>query len=361
MLDRLNFIENKYDELSVKISDPSVMADQKEWQKLCKEHSELEVIVTKYKEYKKACDDLEYNKEMLQDSDTDAEMKEMIEEEIKELNAVKEESAKELRILLLPKDPNDSKNVYVEIRAGAGGEEAALFAANLTRMYVKYAEKHRWTVETMSINATDIGGFKEIVFMIKGNGAYSMLKYESGVHRVQRVPDTESSGRIHTSTATVAVLPEVDDVEIDINPNDLRIDVFRASGNGGQCVNTTDSAVRITHIPTGLVVSCQDEKSQLKNKEKAMKVLKARMFEMEEAKRNAAIAEDRKSQVGTGDRSERIRTYNYPQGRVTDHRIGLTLYKLESFLNGEIQEVIDALITEDQAKKMEAMGNAGEM
>ena len=361
MLDRLNFIENKYDELSVKISDPSVMADQKEWQKLCKEHAELEVIVNKYKEYKKACDDLEYNKEMLQDSDTDAEMKEMIEEEIKELNSIKEESAKELRILLLPKDPNDSKNVYVEIRAGAGGEEAALFAANLTRMYVKYAEKHRWTVETMSINATDIGGFKEIVFMIKGHGAYSMLKYESGVHRVQRVPDTESSGRIHTSTATVAVLPEVDDVEIDINPNDLRIDVFRASGNGGQCVNTTDSAVRITHIPTGLVVSCQDEKSQLKNKEKAMKVLKARMFEMEEAKRNAAIAEDRKSQVGTGDRSERIRTYNYPQGRVTDHRIGLTLYKLESFLNGEIQEVIDALITEDQAKKMEAMGNAGEM
>nr|WP_253287336.1 peptide chain release factor 1 [Clostridium bornimense] len=361
MLDRLNFIENKYDELSVKISDPSVMADQKEWQKLCKEHAELEVIVTKYKEYKKACDDLEYNKEMLQDSSTDAEMKEMIEEEIKELNTIKDESAKELRILLLPKDPNDSKNVYVEIRAGAGGDEAALFAANLTRMYVKYAEKHRWTVETMSINATDIGGFKEIVFMIKGHGAYSMLKYESGVHRVQRVPDTESSGRIHTSTATVAVLPEVDDVEIEINPNDLRIDVFRASGNGGQCVNTTDSAVRITHIPTGLVVSCQDEKSQLKNKEKAMKVLKARMFEMEEAKRNAAIAEDRKSQVGTGDRSERIRTYNYPQGRVTDHRIGLTLYKLESFLNGEIQEVIDALITEDQAKKMEAMGNTGEI
>ena len=288
-------------------------------------------------------------------------MKEMIEEEIKELNTIKDESAKELRILLLPKDPNDSKNVYVEIRAGAGGDEAALFAANLTRMYVKYAEKHRWTVETMSINATDIGGFKEIVFMIKGHGAYSMLKYESGVHRVQRVPDTESSGRIHTSTATVAVLPEVDDVEIEINPNDLRIDVFRASGNGGQCVNTTDSAVRITHIPTGLVVSCQDEKSQLKNKEKAMKVLKARMFEMEEAKRNAAIAEDRKSQVGTGDRSERIRTYNYPQGRVTDHRIGLTLYKLESFLNGEIQEVIDALITEDQAKKMEAMGNTGEI
>ncbi|MHC1681638.1 MAG: peptide chain release factor 1 [Clostridiaceae bacterium] len=357
MLERLNFIENKYDELSVKISDPSVMSDQKEWQRLCKEHSDLEVVVTKYREYKKAIEDIEENKEMLKDSSIDADFKELAEEEIKELTANKELYESELKILLLPKDPNDSKNVYIEVRAGAGGEEAALFANTLTRMYARYGEKQRWKVETMSINATDLGGIKEIVFMIKGNGAYSKLKYESGVHRVQRVPDTESSGRIHTSTATVAVLPEVDDVEIDVNPNDLRIDVFRASGNGGQCVNTTDSAVRITHLPSGLVVSCQDEKSQLKNKEKALKVLKARLYEEAEAKRRAGIAEDRKSQVGTGDRSERIRTYNYPQGRVTDHRIGLTLYKLETFLSGDIEEMLDALITEDQAKKMESMGN----
>lgn len=359
MLERLNFIENKYDELSVKISDPSVMADQKEWQRLCKEHSDLEVVVNKYKEYKKSIEDIAENKEMLKDSSLDAELKELAEEEIKELSANKEIYESELKILLLPKDPNDSKNVYIEVRSGAGGEEAALFANSLTRMYARYAEKQRWRVETMSINATDLGGIKEIVFMIKGTGAYSKLKYESGVHRVQRVPDTESSGRIHTSTATVAVLPEVDDVEIDVNPNDLRIDVFRASGNGGQCVNTTDSAVRITHLPTGLVVSCQDEKSQLKNKEKALKVLKARLYEEAEAKRTAGIAEDRKSQVGTGDRSERIRTYNYPQGRVTDHRIGLTLYKLETFLSGDIDEMIDGLITEDQAKKMELMGNQG--
>jgi peptide chain release factor 1 len=262
-----------------------------------------------------------------------------------------------IQILLLPKDPNDDKNVFVEIRGGAGGDEAALFAANLFRMYTRYAESQRWSVEMMSSNENDLGGFKEVVFMIKGNGAYSKLKYESGVHRVQRVPDTESSGRIHTSTATVAVLPEVDDVEIEINDKDLRIDVYRSSGNGGQCVNTTDSAVRITHIPTGTVVACQDEKSQLKNKEKAMKVLRARLYEVAEAERLAGIAEDRKSQVGTGDRSERIRTYNYPQGRVTDHRIGLTLYKLDTFMNGDIEEIINALITADQAEKMQAMGN----
>lgn len=355
MLERLQFIENKYDELSVKISDPSIMQNQKEWRKLCKEHSDLEVIVTKYKQYKKICDDLEADKEMLSEK-IEKELKEMVEEEVKELSSEKESVEEELKVLLLPKDPNDSKDVFVEIRAGAGGDEAALFAANLTRMYTRYAERKNWKVETISLNDTNIGGFKEIVFMIRGEGAYSKLKYESGVHRVQRVPDTESSGRIHTSTATVAVLPEVDDVEIDINPNDLRIDVFRASGHGGQCVNTTDSAVRITHLPTGIVVSCQDEKRQLKNKEKAMKVLKARLFEKAEAERAAGIAEDRKSQVGTGDRSERIRTYNYPQGRITDHRIGLTLYKLESFLDGDIDEVIDALITEDQAKKMEKMG-----
>ena len=291
------------------------------------------------------------------EEETDKEMREMLSEEISSLKAQEEELENKIQILLLPKDPNDDKNVFVEIRGGAGGDEAALFAANLFRMYTRYAEAQRWSVELMSSNENDLGGFKEVVFMIKGNGAYSKLKYESGVHRVQRVPDTESSGRIHTSTATVAVLPEVDDVEIEINDKDLRIDVYRSSGNGGQCVNTTDSAVRITHIPTGTVVACQDEKSQLKNKEKAMKVLRARLYEVAEAERLAGIAEDRKSQVGTGDRSERIRTYNYPQGRVTDHRIGLTLYKLDSFMNGDIEEVINALITADQAEKMQAMGN----
>ena len=356
MLDRLEFIQNKYDELSVMISDPSIMANQNEWRKLCKEHADLETIVTKYNEYKKTIEDLKDNKEMLTAED-DADMREMMQEEVKSLANRKQELESEIQILLLPKDPNDDKNVFVEIRAGAGGDEAALFAANLFRMYTKYAEKERWKVEMMSSNETDIGGFKEVVFMIKGQGAYSKLKYESGVHRVQRVPDTESSGRIHTSTATVAVLPEVDDVEIEINEKDLKIDVFRASGNGGQCVNTTDSAVRMTHIPTGLVVSCQDGKSQLKNKEKALKVLKARLYEQAERERLAGIAEDRKSQVGSGDRSERIRTYNYPQGRITDHRIGLTLYKLDTFLNGDIDEVINALITEDQAEKMKAMGN----
>ena len=356
ILDRLNFIENKYDELSVKISDPSIMANQNEWRKLCKEHADLEIIVNKYKEYKNVTEELESNKEMLQVED-DKEMREMIHEEIKSLSEQSEQLEHELQILLLPKDPNDDKNVFVEIRAGAGGDEAALFAANLFRMYTRYAETQRWKVELMSLNETDIGGFKEVVFMIKGNGAYSKLKYESGVHRVQRVPDTESSGRIHTSTATVAVLPEVDDVEIEINEKDLRIDVFRASGNGGQCVNTTDSAVRMTHLPTGLVVSCQDEKSQLKNKEKALKILKARLYEQAEEERRAGIAEDRKSQVGTGDRSERIRTYNYPQGRVTDHRIGLTLYKLEAFIGGDIEEMINALITTEQAEKMKELGN----
>ncbi|WP_294350682.1 peptide chain release factor 1 [uncultured Clostridium sp.] len=356
LLDKLAFIENKYDELSVKISDPSIMANQNEWRKLCKEHADLEIIVNAYREYKTVIDDLQANKEMLQE-ESDKEMREMLQEEIGSLTEREAELENEIQILLLPKDPNDDKNVFVEIRAGAGGDEAALFAANLFRMYTRFAENNRWTVELMSANETDIGGFKEVVFMVKGHGAYSKLKYESGVHRVQRVPDTESSGRIHTSTATVAVLPEVDDVEIEINEKDLKIDVFRASGNGGQCVNTTDSAVRMTHLPTGLVVSCQDEKSQLKNKEKALKVLRARLYEKAEAERHAGIAEDRKSQVGTGDRSERIRTYNYPQGRVTDHRIGLTLYKLETFLNGEIDEILNALITADQAEKMKKMGN----
>ncbi|MGY0374349.1 peptide chain release factor 1 [Clostridium sp. JNZ J1-5] len=356
MLDKLEFIENKYEELSIKISDPSVMANQNEWRKLCKEHAELETVVNKYREYKGTLEDLEANKEMLSE-ESDREMKEMIQEEIKELEESKVISEQELRVLLLPKDPNDDKNVFIEIRAGAGGEEAALFAANLFRMYTRYAERHGWKTELMSSNETDIGGFKEVVFMLRGDAAYSKMKFESGVHRVQRVPDTESSGRIHTSTATVAVLPEVDDVEIYVDPNDVRVDVFRASGNGGQCVNTTDSAVRLTHIPTGIVVSCQDEKSQLKNKEKAFKVLKARLYEKAESERTAAISADRKSQVGSGDRSERIRTYNYPQGRVSDHRIGLTLYKLDAFLDGDMEEVIDALITVEQAEKMKAMGN----
>ncbi|HCW04007.1 MAG TPA: peptide chain release factor 1 [Clostridium sp.] len=357
MLEKLHFIENKYEELSIKISDPSVMADQKEWQKLCKEHADLEGVVTKYREYKKVLEDIEVAKEML-DLEDDKEMKEMLQEELKELTEKEELAKKELQIMLLPKDPNDDKNVFVEIRGGTGGEEAALFAADLFRMYTRYAESKRWKVEVMSSNETDIGGFKEIVFMITGFGAYSRLKYESGVHRVQRVPDTEASGRIHTSATTVAVLPEVEEVDIEINQNDLRIDVYRSSGHGGQSVNTTDSAIRITHLPTGLVVTCQDEKSQLKNKEKAMKVLRARLYEKAEAERSASIAADRKSQVGSGDRSERIRTYNFPQGRVTDHRIGLTLYKLDAFMNGDIDEVINALITADQAEKMQNMGNS---
>ena len=356
LLDKLEFIENKYDELSVKISDPSIMQNQNEWRKLCKEHADLEIIVNAYREYKNVTQELQDNKDMLS-IESDKEMREMLSEEISALTEREAELEKEIQILLLPKDPNDEKNVFVEIRGGAGGEEAALFAYNLFRMYTRYAENQRWQVEIMSLNETDLGGCKEVVFMIKGNGAYSKLKYESGVHRVQRVPDTESSGRIHTSTATVAVLPEVDDVEIEINEKDLKIDVFRASGNGGQCVNTTDSAVRMTHLPSGIVVSCQDEKSQLKNKEKALKILRARLYEKAEAERSAGIAEDRKSQVGTGDRSERIRTYNYPQGRITDHRIGLTLYKLDSFLDGDLDEVISALITADQAEKMKQMGN----
>lgn len=351
MLDRLNFIENKYEELSIKISDPTVMQDQKEWQKLCKEHSDMETIVTTYKEYKEVLQSIEDNKEMLKE-DIEQELRDMVQEDIKELEQRVQELEQELKMLLVPKDPNDEKNVFIEIRAGAGGDEAALFAANLFRMYTRYAERHNWKTEAVSVNETDIGGFKEIVFMVRGKGAYSRLKYESGVHRVQRVPDTESSGRIHTSTATVAVLPEVEDVDVEINQNDLRVDVYRASGHGGQCVNTTDSAVRITHLPSGLVVTCQDEKSQLKNKEKAMKVLKSRLYDMLESERSASIAEDRKSQVGTGDRSERIRTYNYPQGRVTDHRIGLTLYKLESFLDGDIEEMVDGLITVEQSERM---------
>lgn len=356
MLDRLEFVESKYEEMSLKISDPTVMADQNNWRKLCKEHSDLEIIVNKYREYKKAKDELEQAKEM-QREEIDKDMRDMIAEEIKEQSESVGKYENELNVLLLPKDPNDEKNVFIEIRGGAGGDEAALFSANLFRMYTRYAERKNWKVELMSLNETDIGGFKEVVFMVTGDKVYSKLKYESGVHRVQRVPDTESSGRIHTSTSTVAVLPEVEDVDVEINANDLRIDVYRSSGHGGQCVNTTDSAVRITHIPSGLVVTCQDEKSQLKNKEKAMKELRARLYERAQSERSAGIAEDRKTQVGTGDRSERIRTYNYPQGRVSDHRIGLTLYKLDSFLDGDIDEMIESLTAYDQSEKMKKMGN----
>lgn len=354
MLQRLEFLEQKYEELSIKISDPNVMSNQKEWQRLCKDHSELEIITLKYREYKKVLEDINYNKEILNDD----ELRELAQEELRELQLNKNSIEHDLRVLLLPKDPNDEKNVFIEIRAGTGGDEAALFAANLFRMYSKYVENKKWKIEMISINDTDIGGFKEVVFMVKGTGAYSKLKYESGVHRVQRVPDTEASGRIHTSAATVAVLPEVDDVDVEINQNDIRVDVFRSSGNGGQSVNTTDSAVRITHIPSGIVISCQDEKSQLKNKEKAMKLLRARLFEIAEQERLKSIAEDRKSQVGSGDRSERIRTYNYPQGRVTDHRIGVTLYKLDAFMDGYIDEIIEALIAHSQSDKMKQMGES---
>ena len=351
MFDKLDFILEKYEELSKKVSDPDVIAKQKEWQKLMKEMSDLEPIVKEYTAYKKAKEELEEAKEIL-DMEDDEELREMAREELKANEAAIEEYTDNLKILLLPKDPNDDKNVILEIRAGTGGDEAALFGSDLLRMYLRYAERMRWKTELIESNETEIGGVKEVVMLVKGKGAYSRLKYESGVHRVQRVPETESGGRVHTSAASVAVMPEVDDVEVNLDPNDVRVDVYRASGNGGQCVNTTDSAVRLTHMPTGLVVTCQDEKSQIKNKEKAFKVLKSRLFDLMQQEQNDKIAAERKSQIGSGDRSERIRTYNCPQSRITDHRINLTLYKLDSFLDGDLDEVIDALITEDQAEKM---------
>lgn len=351
MFDKLDFILEKYEELSKKVSDPDVIAKQKEWQKLMKEMSDLEPIVKEYTAYKKAKEELEEAKEIL-DMEDDEELREMAREELKANEAAIEEYTENLKILLLPKDPNDDKNVILEIRAGTGGDEAALFGSDLLRMYLRYAERMRWKTELIESNETEIGGVKEVVMLVKGKGAYSRLKYESGVHRVQRVPETESGGRVHTSAASVAVMPEVDDVEVNLDPSDVRVDVYRASGNGGQCVNTTDSAVRLTHMPTGLVVTCQDEKSQIKNKEKAFKVLKSRLFDLMQQEQNDKIAAERKSQIGSGDRSERIRTYNFPQSRITDHRINLTLYKLDSFLDGDLDEVIDALITEDQAEKM---------
>ncbi|MBQ3022375.1 MAG: peptide chain release factor 1 [Clostridia bacterium] len=351
MFNKLAFIEERYEELSQKISDPEIIADQNRWRKLCKENSDITPIVERYREYKAANTAISEAKEMLEEG-ADREFEEMLLSEIEENKEKIEKIEEELKILLLPKDPNDEKNVIVEIRGGTGGEEAALFAGSLFRMYSMYAENRNWKIDIMNSNPTELGGYKEITFTVEGAGAYSRLKYESGVHRVQRVPETESGGRIHTSAATVAVLPEVEEVELEINPNDLRIDVFRAGGPGGQCVNTTDSAVRVTHIPTGLVVSCQDEKSQHKNKDKALKVLRSRLYEFMESQRNDAISKERKSQVGSGDRSERIRTYNFPQGRVSDHRINLTLYKIESIMDGDMDEIIDALITHFQSEKL---------
>ena len=348
MFQRLDDVEKRYEELNGLISDPDVIAKQNEWKKLMKEHAGLEAIVTKYREYKKVSQDLEEAKEML----NDPEMKELAEAEMLEDKEKLPKIEEELKILLIPKDPNDDNNVICEIRAGAGGEEAALFAGVLFRMYSMYAEKKHFQIQVLNENETGIGGYKEISFMIKGKGAYSRFKFESGVHRVQRVPDTESSGRIHTSTATVAVLPEVEDVEVDINPADIKMEVFRASGAGGQHVNKTSSAVRLIHEPTGIVAECQTERSQLQNREYAMKLLRSRIYEIEREKQEKAVASERRSQVGSGDRSEKIRTYNYPQGRITDHRIGLSIYQMENFLNGDMDEMIDNLIATDRAEKL---------
>jgi len=351
MLDKLEAIYKRFLEIEKNMTDPSVMADQEKMTQLYKDNAELSPIVDKYLEYKKAETALSEAEEILAE-ETDEELREMAEMEAADAREKMPAILDELKVMLLPKNPDDEKNVIVEIRGGAGGDEAALFGADLMRMYTRYAERNRWKFEMLSSNITDIGGVKEVSFLLQGKGAYSRLKFESGVHRVQRIPATESGGRIHTSTVTVAVLPEVEEVEVEINQNDLRIDVFRAGGPGGQCVNTTDSAVRITHIPTGLVVSCQDEKSQHKNKDKAMKILRSRLFDLMQEQQHSEIASQRKSQVGTGDRSERIRTYNFPQGRVTDHRIGLTLHRLEAILDGDIDEVIDALVTADQAERL---------
>ena len=354
MFDRLEDLVIRYEEVMGELQEPDVANDATRFRNLMKEQSDLAPIVEAFKEYKQCKQNVEDSLMMLEE-ESDEEMRELAKEELYESKNRIEELEKEMKILLLPKDPNDEKNVIVEIRAGAGGDEAALFAAEVYRMYVHYAEGRRWKVEMISLNENGIGGFKECVFMISGQGAYSRLKYESGVHRVQRVPETESGGRIHTSTITVAIMPEAEEVDVELDMNDCKFDVFRASGNGGQCVNTTDSAVRLTHIPTGIVISCQDEKSQLKNKDKALKVLRARLYELELAKQHDAEAEARKSQVGTGDRSEKIRTYNFPQGRVTDHRIKLTLHKLDSILNGDLDEIIDSLIAADQTAKLAKM------
>ena len=348
MFQKLEAVEKRYEELNKLISDPEVISRQSEWQKLMKEHSDIEEVVEKYREYKKYQTALEEAKEMLADKD----LKELAEMQMEEAKEMLPKIEEEIKILLIPKDPNDDKNVICEIRGGAGGEEAALFAGTLFRMYSMYAERRHWKLEVLNENETGLGGYKEISFMITGKGAYSRLKFESGVHRVQRVPDTESSGRIHTSTVTVAVLPEAEDVEVEVNPADVKMDVFRASGAGGQHVNKTSSAVRLTHIPTGIVAECQTERSQVQNREYAMRLLRSRLYEMELEKKEKEVASERRSQVGSGDRSEKIRTYNYPQGRITDHRIGFSIFQMEDFLNGNIDELIDNLIASDRAEKL---------
>lgn len=353
MFTKLDELESRYEELGRELADPEVMADQSAYQKKARSHSDLDEIVSVYRRFKRVRQEAAEARTLLEE-ESDPEIRELAQVEIAGLEVEMEELERKLKLLLLPKDPNDDKGVIVEIRGGAGGEEAALFAGDLYRMYTRYAEERGWKVDLVDSHPTELGGFKEIIFSVDGRGAYSRLKFESGVHRVQRIPTTESGGRIHTSTATVAVLPEVEEVEVDIDPEDLRVDVFCSSGPGGQSVNTTQSAVRITHLPTGLVVSCQDEKSQHKNKDKAMRVLRARLVALAEEKQHSELAETRRSQVGTGDRSERIRTYNFPQGRVSDHRIGLTLHKLERILEGDLDEMIEALVTTDQAEKLKS-------
>ena len=355
MFDRLDDLLIRYEELLEELNSPDVAMDQNRFRKLMKEQADLTPLVDAYKEYKKANQDVEDSLALLEE-ESDEEMRDMAKEELADAKKRIEEMEQQLKILLLPKDPNDDKNVMVEIRAGAGGDEAALFASELYRMYVHFAESNRWKTELVSVNENGIGGFKEVVFMVTGQGAYSKMKYESGVHRVQRVPETESGGRIHTSTASVAVMPEAEEFDVVIDDKDIRIDVMRASGNGGQCVNTTDSAVRLTHMPTGIVIYSQTEKSQLQNKEKAFRLLRSKLYDMELEKRQNQEAEERRSPIGTGDRSEKIRTYNFPQGRVTEHRIKLTLYKIDSVMNGELNELIDSLIAADQAAKLAKMG-----
>lgn len=355
MLEKLASIEARYEELNRLLADPEVSTDPEKVRTYAQEQAELDELVQKYRRYKDTQEELNKTREMLH-GDLDEDMEDLVREEIEDLEREAEQLREELKLLLLPRDPNDDRDVILEVRAGTGGEEAALFAADLARMYMKYAESQGWKTSIISQHETGIGGYKEIILEVKGKGAYSRLKYESGVHRVQRVPSTEASGRIHTSTATVAVLPEVDEIDVEINPSDLRIDVFRSQGHGGQSVNTTDSAVRITHLPTGIVVSCQDERSQLQNRARAMSVLRARLYAIEEERQREAVIESRRSQVGTGERSEKVRTYNFPQNRVTDHRIGLTSHRLEAILEGDIQEFIDELATTEQAKRLQAAG-----